>query len=71
MYENFHVTDRWTDEDLHCRWKANIVAFATRHADLTSYLIREIPTIFALSLVSLIVKTKRHRDSSPLKAVIT
>src|SRR6201998_2657664 len=33
MYEEFHVTDRWTGEDLHCRWKANIVAIATRHAD--------------------------------------
>jgi hypothetical protein len=33
MYENFHVTDRWTDEDLHCRWKGTIVAIATRHAD--------------------------------------
>ena len=33
MYEDFHVTDRWTGDDLHCRWKANIVAIATRHAD--------------------------------------
>lgn len=33
MFEDFHVTDRWTGEDLHCRWKANIVAIATRHAD--------------------------------------
>ncbi len=33
MYEDFHVTDRWTGEDLHCTWKANIVAIATRHAD--------------------------------------
>jgi len=33
MYEDFHVTDRWTGEDLHCRWRANIVAIATRHAD--------------------------------------
>jgi hypothetical protein len=33
MYEEFRVTDRWTGEDLHCRWKANIVAIATRHAD--------------------------------------
>ena len=33
MYEDFHVTDRWTGEDLHCRWKANIVAIAPRHAD--------------------------------------
>jgi hypothetical protein len=33
MYEEFHATDRWTGEDLHCRWRANMVAIATRHAD--------------------------------------
>ena len=33
MYEDFHVTDRWSGEDLHCCWKANKVAIATRHAD--------------------------------------
>lgn len=33
MYEDFHVTDRWSGEDLHCVWNANIVAIATRHAD--------------------------------------
>jgi len=33
MYDDFHVTDRWSGEDLHCSWKANIVAIATRHAD--------------------------------------
>ncbi|MGH9562659.1 MAG: hypothetical protein ACRD3S_14505, partial [Terracidiphilus sp.] len=33
MYEDFHVADRWSGEDLHCRWKANMVAIATRHAD--------------------------------------
>lgn len=33
MYEDFHVVDRWTGETLRCRWKANIVAIATRHAD--------------------------------------
>ncbi len=33
MYEDFHVQDRWSGEDLHCRWKANRVAIATRHAD--------------------------------------
>ena len=33
MYEDFHVTDRWSGEDLHCRWKATIEAIATRHAD--------------------------------------
>lgn len=33
MYEEFRVTDRWTREELHCVWKANVVAIATRHAD--------------------------------------
>jgi len=33
MYEEFRETDRWTGEELECRWKANIVAIATRHAD--------------------------------------
>jgi len=33
MYEDFHVADRWSGEDIHCRWKANMVAIATRHAD--------------------------------------
>ncbi len=33
MYEDFHVADHWTNEDLHCQWKANMVAIATRHAD--------------------------------------
>src|SRR5260370_10400360 len=33
MYEDFNVTDRWSGEDLHCSWRANIVAIATRHAD--------------------------------------
>jgi hypothetical protein len=33
MYDDFRVKDRWTGEDLHCRWTANVVAIATRHAD--------------------------------------
>ena len=33
MYENFTATDRWTQETLPCRWRANIVAISTRHAD--------------------------------------
>ena len=35
MYEDFHVTDKWTGEALHCVWKATMVAIATRHADAT------------------------------------
>jgi hypothetical protein len=33
MYEDFHVNDRWSGEDLHCSWKGTVVAIATRHAD--------------------------------------
>jgi hypothetical protein len=33
MYDDFQVTDHWTGESLHCRWKAVVVAIATRHAD--------------------------------------
>ncbi len=33
MYEDFRVTDRWSGDSLHCRWTANVVAIATRHAD--------------------------------------
>ena len=33
MYEDFLVTDRWTGDPLRCRWTANVVAIATRHAD--------------------------------------
>ncbi len=33
MYEEFEIADRWTGETLHCLWRANVVAIATRHAD--------------------------------------
>lgn len=33
MYEEFSVKDRWSGENLVCRWKSNVVAIATRHAD--------------------------------------
>jgi hypothetical protein len=33
MYEDFHVTDHWTGQKLHCVYQALIVAIATRHAD--------------------------------------
>ena len=35
MYEDFKIIDRWTGDELHCLWKANVVAIATRHADAT------------------------------------
>ena len=33
MYDDFHVKDRWTGQDVHCIYQALIVAIATRHAD--------------------------------------
>jgi hypothetical protein len=33
MYEDFRIADHWTGEELHCVWKGNVVAIATRHAD--------------------------------------
>jgi hypothetical protein len=33
MFEDFSVKDRWSGEELHCRWKGTQVAIATRHAD--------------------------------------
>jgi len=33
MYEEFCVADRWSGEELNCRWKGTLVAIATRHAD--------------------------------------
>ena len=35
MFEDFRVVDKWTGEQLHCVWKATMVAIATRHADAT------------------------------------
>jgi hypothetical protein len=33
MYEDFAAVDHWTGETMHCMWKGNVVAIATRHAD--------------------------------------
>ncbi len=35
MYEDFTVTDHWTQESLRVMWKGTVVAIATRHADAT------------------------------------
>ena len=35
MFEDFRVEDKWTGDQLHCVWKATMVAIATRHADAT------------------------------------
>jgi hypothetical protein len=33
MYEDFRVTERWSGEQIACRWKGTLVAIATRHVD--------------------------------------
>ncbi|MEO8724843.1 MAG: hypothetical protein ABI383_01860 [Acidobacteriaceae bacterium] len=33
MYDDFKAIDRWSGEEVHFAWVANIVAIATRHAD--------------------------------------
>src|SRR4029079_19047093 len=33
MLADFHATDRWTKNNVHCIYQALIVAIATRHAD--------------------------------------
>ena len=61
MYEEFHVTDRWTGEDLHCRWKANIVAIATRHADAVDvrFDVNDRPMWIALPCAAWVEQKKR------------
>src|ERR1019366_4171588 len=54
MYEDFHVTDRWSGEDLHCSWKGTLVAIATRHADAVDvrYNVNDRPMWIALPLTA-------------------
>jgi hypothetical protein len=33
MYQDFHVTERWSGEEIHCIFQALIAAISTRHAD--------------------------------------
>jgi len=50
MYDDFHVRDRWTGQDLHCSYQALIVAIATRHADAIDikFLVGDRPVWIAL-----------------------
>jgi hypothetical protein len=50
MYDDFHVRDRWSGEDLHCQYQALIVAIATRHADAVDikFLVNDRPVWIAL-----------------------
>jgi hypothetical protein len=61
MYEEFHVVDRWSGEDLHCRWKANIVAIATRHADAVDvrFEVNDRPMWIALPCLAWVEQKKR------------
>lgn len=61
MYEDFHVADRWSGEDLHCRWKANIVAIATRHADAVDvrFDVNDRPMWIALPCTAWVEQKKR------------
>jgi hypothetical protein len=61
MYEDFHVTDLWTGAELHCRWTANIVAIATRHADAVDvrYEVNGKPVRIALPATAWVEQKKR------------
>jgi hypothetical protein len=61
MYDDFHVTDRWSGEDLHCRWKGTLVAIATRHADAVDvrYDVNGRPMWIALPLTAWVEQKQR------------
>jgi hypothetical protein len=61
MYEDFHVSDRWSGEDLHCRWKGTMVAIATRHADAVDvrYDVNGRPMWIALPCTAWVEQKKR------------
>ena len=37
MFENFRAVDRWTKQEVHCIYQAQVVAISTRHADAIDY----------------------------------
>jgi hypothetical protein len=61
MYEEFHVADRWSGDDLHCRWKGTMVAIATRHADAVDvrYDVNGRPMWIALPCLAWVEQKKR------------
>jgi len=61
MYEEFHVTDHWTSEDLYCRWKGTMVAIATRHADAVDvrFEVNDRPMWIALPCTAWVEQKKR------------
>ena len=62
MYEDFVVTDRWTEEKLHCVWKGTVVAIATRHADATDirFAVNGRPVWIALPNLAWIEQKRRN-----------
>src|ERR1700684_2261815 len=62
MYEDFVATDRWTGEQLHCVWKATMVAIATRHADATDirFAVNDKPMWIAMPNVAWIEQKQRN-----------
>ena len=61
MYDDFHVKDRWSSEDVHCIYQALIVAIATRHADAVDikFLVDGHPVWIALPLPAWVEYKKR------------
>jgi hypothetical protein len=61
MYEDFHVADRWSGEDLHCRWTGTLVAIATRHADAVDirFDVNSRPMWIALPLTAWVEQKRR------------
>jgi hypothetical protein len=61
MYEDFYITDNWSGENLHCRWTANIVAIATRHADAVDirYDVNGRPVWIAMPCMAWVEQKKR------------
>jgi hypothetical protein len=61
MYEEFHVAERWTGEDLHIRWKGTMIAIATRHADAVDvrFDVNERPMWIALPCTAWVEQKKR------------
>src|SRR3569833_1288865 len=62
MYEVFTVTDRWTGEELHCQWRATMVAIATRHADATDirFAVNGRPVRLAIPNMAWVVQRRRN-----------